>query len=55
MPYIVIGEPGSWKSNDYKDKDFGYKYPEGLDLRPDSALHKKLRSRIWFSLYYIGH
>lgn len=47
MPYIVIGEPGSWKSNDYKDKDFGYKYPEGLDLRPDSALHKKLRSRIW--------
>ena len=45
--YIVMGEPSSWKSNDYKDKDFGYEYPYNLDLRPDSDLHKKLRSRIW--------
>jgi hypothetical protein len=46
MPYIVMGEPSSWKSEEYK-KDFNYKYPKGLDLRPDSKLHQKLRSRIW--------
>lgn len=47
MPYIVQGEPSSWKNNDYRDKDLGYKYPYGLNLKPDSPLHKKLRSRIW--------
>ena len=47
MPYIVKGEPDSWKLNNYKDKDFDYNYPEGLNLHPNSALHKKLRSRIW--------
>ena len=46
MPYIVMGEPSGWREDNYK-KDFDYKYPYGLDLRPDSALHKKLRSRIW--------
>ena len=46
MPYIVMGEPTGWRDEVYK-KDFKYKYPSGLDLRPDSALHKKLRSRIW--------
>ena len=46
MAYIVMGEPSSWKDESYK-KDFSYKYPNGLDLRPDSTLHKKLRSRIW--------
>jgi hypothetical protein len=46
MPYIVIGEPSSWKSEDYR-KDYKYKYPYGLDLRPDSKFHQKLRSRIW--------
>lgn len=46
MPYIVTGEPTGWKDEVYK-KDFNYKYPSGLDLRPDSNLHKKLRSRIW--------
>jgi hypothetical protein len=46
MPYIVMGEPSSWKDEAYK-KDYDYKYPYKLDLRPDSALHKKLRSRIW--------
>jgi len=46
MPYIVTGEPLGWRDDNYK-KDFNYKYPYGLDLRPDSALHKKLRSRIW--------
>jgi len=46
MPYIVVGEPSGWRDEVYK-KDFGYKYPMRLDLRPDSKLHKKLRSRIW--------
>ena len=46
MPYIVTGEPSSWRDESYK-KDFNYKYPSKLDLRPDSALHKRLRSRIW--------
>jgi len=46
MPYIVVGEPDGWKSDVYR-KDFNYKYPNGLDLRPDSDFHKKLRSKIW--------
>jgi hypothetical protein len=46
MPYIVMGEPTGWKDSTYK-KDLNYKYPAGLDLRPDSVLHKKLRSKIW--------
>lgn len=46
MPYIVTGEPTGWRDEVYK-KDFNYKYPYKLDLRPDSNLHKKLRSRIW--------
>ena len=46
MPYIVMGEPSSWKDEEYR-KDYNYKYPNGLDLRPDSKLHKRLRSKIW--------
>jgi hypothetical protein len=46
MPYIVMGEPLSWRDEEYK-KDYGYKYPGGLDLRPGSKLHQKLRSRIY--------
>ena len=47
MPYIVQGEPSSWSSDIYSRKNHNYKYPEGLDLRPDSDLHKKIRSKIW--------
>jgi len=47
MPYIVQGEPSSWKDDIYSRKTYKYTYPFGLDLRPDSDLHKKLRSRIW--------
>ena len=50
MPYIVMGEPTSWKDERYS-KDYGYKYPYKLDLRPNSDLHKKLRSRIWERAY----
>lgn len=46
MPYIIMGEPSGWRDERYK-KDYNYKYPYKLDLRPDSKLHKKLRSRIW--------
>jgi hypothetical protein len=46
MPYIVTGDPSGWRDETYR-KDFNYKYPLKLDLRPDSNLHKKLRSRIW--------
>lgn len=47
MPYIVSGEPSSWKQDIYKNKNFGYDYPYGLDLRPDSDFHIKLRNKIW--------
>ncbi len=48
MSYIITGEPSGWKTppEAYR-KDFGYKYPYSLDLRPDSDFHKTLRSRIW--------
>jgi hypothetical protein len=47
MPYIVKGEPSSWKEDIYSRETFDYDYPEGLDLRPDSDLHKFLRNKIW--------
>ena len=47
MPYIVQGEPTSWKDDTYKDVDYGYEYPNELDLRPDSDFHKNLKNKIW--------
>ena len=47
MPYIVKGEPSSWKENIYTKDNYDYDYPEGLDLRPESDLHKSLRNKIW--------
>ena len=47
MPYIVRGEPSTWKEDIYNKEDFGYNYPHGLDLKPSSDLHNKLRNRIW--------
>ena len=47
MPYIVKGEPSSWKDDIYKSQSFDYKYPEGLNLKPGSDLHNKLRDKIW--------
>ena len=46
MPYIVTGEPDSIKT-DYRDEEYNYPYPEGLDLRPGSDLHISLRNSIW--------
>ena len=47
MPYVIQGEPSSWKDNLYTKETYDYDYPYDLDLRPDSDLHKKLRNRIW--------
>ena len=46
MPYIVQGS-SSVDDMTIEIKDhYDYDYPEGLDLRPNSDLHKKLRTRI---------
>ncbi len=47
MPYIVTGEPSSWKEDIYNKENFNYEYPNDLDLKPDSDFHKKLRDKIW--------
>jgi hypothetical protein len=47
MPYIVRGEPSSWKDDIYNKEKFEYEYPDGLDLKPGSDFHNKLRSKIW--------
>lgn len=47
MPYIVQGEPSSWKESIYAKDNYDYEYPEGLDLKPGSDLHNRLRSKIW--------
>ena len=47
MPYIVRGEPSSWKEDIYSKENYDYTYPEGLDLKPDTDFHKMLRNRIW--------
>ena len=46
MPYIVTGEPDRGRT-DYSDKDFDYDYPHGLNLKPGSELHEKIRNKIW--------
>ena len=47
MPYIVTGEPSSWKDDIYSREHYDYEYPDNLDLKPESDLHKKLRTKIW--------
>ena len=47
MPYIVTGDPTSWKEDLYSDVNFDYEYPDDLDLKPGSDFHNKLRSKIW--------
>ena len=46
MPYISTGEADTQKVN-YTDKEYNYDYPEGLNLKPDSEFHIKLRGKIW--------
>ena len=47
MPYIVNGEPSSWKVDTYNQKQHNYNYPYGLDLKPGSDFHNAIRSKIW--------
>jgi hypothetical protein len=48
MPYIVKGQiPLSWKDDIYSRENYDYKYPNGLDLKPGSEFHNKLRNYIW--------
>lgn len=47
MPYIVKGEPTYHRDLNYKDLNFDYDYPSGLDLKPGSEFHNKLRDKIW--------
>jgi len=47
MPYIVRGEPSSWKESFYDKKNYNYDYPNDLDLRPDSDFHTEIRNKIW--------
>lgn len=47
MPNIAMGEPvGQRELTEGMKKDYGYEYPEGLDLRPKSQLHKDLVSAL---------
>ena len=46
MPYNVQGEPGQGSITELLDKDYDYKYPNGLDLKPGSEFHNKLKSKI---------
>jgi hypothetical protein len=47
MPYIVNGEPSSWKDYVYEKESFDYSYPNKLDLKPGSDFHTRLRNKIW--------
>lgn len=45
MPYVVAGEKGGSSGVDVTT-DYAYKYPNGLNLRPDSPTHQKLLTEI---------
>lgn len=45
MPAVL--DPAGNERSMYVSEDKGYEYPEGLNLRPDSDLHKKLVNKIY--------
>lgn len=45
MPNIVYGEP-EYSEGNYRDISYDYDYPNNLDLRPDSELHKLIVDRV---------
>jgi len=47
MPYIVQGDSAEVRSANYRDLNFDYDYPDGLDLDPKSEFHEQLRTKIW--------
>lgn len=44
MPSIIYGN--TKQPSEYSEKDLGYRYPRGLDLRPGSKLHAKIIDKI---------
>lgn len=49
MPYIVTGDLENRLdsyTSDLTKVDYGYRYPKGLNLKPGSELHNKLRSNL---------
>ena len=48
MPNIVYGNTLSGNRNqaDLSNKDYSYDYPDGLNLKPGSKLHDKLRDEV---------
>lgn len=46
MPYIVDGQLNVPTMGDYRGKNFSYKYPNRLNLKPGSPLHDKIRTEI---------
>jgi len=47
MPYVVTGEPGNHAEMSVgATRKYDYDYPSGLNLAPDSKLHKKIISRL---------
>lgn len=47
MPYVVTGEPDGGRRTDFSRANYEYEYPLGLDLKPGSDFHTKLRNKIW--------
>lgn len=46
MPHIALGSSKIGSSTNLTGIHYDYKYPEGLDLRPQSKLHKKIKDEI---------
>lgn len=47
MPYVVTGEQDAGRRTDFGRANYEYEYPDGLDLKPGSDFHNKLRNKIW--------
>lgn len=48
MPTIIMGSPHKGgPPQELRDASFDYDYPDGLNLKPGSDLHTKLRDEIW--------
>lgn len=52
MPAIVQGNTSSGKSSFSPTSHFDYKYPDGLDLKPGSKIHRKIRDLIMEDAFY---
>ena len=46
MPYVLTGNTLKVDTSAFVEKDYGYDYPNDLDLRPASELHTQLVSRL---------